>query len=566
MLTYVRLRLQHAFRSACLLCLSSALSVSVWAQTPPVPTTGESTFRVFVRAVPSGFATSTLVYEDNRWILRATTQITAPLELETQLFEMTYDSDWKPQQLRISGTRNREIFNVDSDFGGDIVTNEVQIGPEASKSEERIDATSIVLPNFFFSAYEALAVRLTMLQPGDQIPIYVAPRGYITARLDSVNTLQLDTAGGSLLAKVHHITFDNPNDPISAEVWVDEGSRLMRVTLPSASIDVARQDIISVSTRLTNTPHPGDENVRVGAAGFSLAATLTKPVEVQSPTDGRWPTILLVPDSASSDRDVTVSGIPIFRQLSNALVENGFMVMRFDKRGVGQSGGRPESAALNDYAEDVRELVRYLERRLDVDRNRIIVVGYSDGGWISLLAARRESKIKALALIATAGISGNELVLEQQATLLANNGDSDIERQEKIELQQRINRAVLNEGTWEGISETVRAQADTPWFRSLLAFDPEAVIERVRQPLLVMQGELDQQTLPYHADRLQNIASRRTRTNATAVEISTLPEVDHRLTTSINGNSNEYASLSNQRITSTVTTELIDWINRTLPK
>jgi len=545
--------------------VSGTLFFSASAQTPSVPTPGESIFRVFVSASPAGFITSTLAQEDDRWILRATNQITAPLELQTQLFEMTYDSEWRPQNLLINGTRNRELFNVESTFGDDLVTNEVQIGTQATTSEERIDAASIVLPNFFFAAYEALAIRLTMLQSGDQVPIYVAPRGYITARLNSVNTLQLDTANGNLHATVYHITFDNPNDPISAEVWVDDRSRLMRVTLPSASIDVARQDILSVSTRVTSTPHPGDETVRVGAAGFSLAGTLTKPVDTPTPANGRWPTILLVPDSASSDRDLTFAGIPIFRQLSDALVENGFMVMRFDKRGVGQSGGRPESATLEDYADDVRELVRYLERRPDVDRERIILVGYSDGGWVSLVAARRENKIKAVALIATAGISGNELVLEQQVTLLSSTGRSDIERQENIDLQQRVNSAVLNDGSWEGISEAVRTQANTPWFRSMLAFEPESTITRVRQPLLILQGELDQQTLPYHAERLQNIANRRTRAGAT-VAVSTLPGIDHHLTTPTNGNNSEYLSLSSQSISPTVSTELAHWINRTLPE
>ena len=305
MLTCVRQYLQQGLCLTCLLCVSGTLFFSASAQTRSVPAPGESVFRVFVRAAPSGLITSTLVQEDN--------QCTAPLDLQTQLFEMTYDSEWRPRHLRISGTRNRELLNIESTFGGDIVTNDVQIGSEATTTEERIDAASIVLPNFFFAAYEALAIRLTMLQPGDQVPIYVAPRGYITARLNSVNTLQLDTADGNLLAKVYHITFDNPNDPISAEVWVDERSRLMRVTLPSASIDVARQDILAVSTRVASPPHPGDETIRVGAAGFSLAGTLTKPVNVPSPTNGRWPTILLVPDSVSSDRDVTFSGIPIFR-------------------------------------------------------------------------------------------------------------------------------------------------------------------------------------------------------------------------------------------------------------
>ena len=156
-------------------------------------------------------------------------------------------------------------------------------------------------------------------------------------------------------------------------------------------------------------------------------------------------------------------------------------------------------------------------------------------------------------------------ILEQQATLLTSTGNSDIEQQENIDLQQRVNRAVLNEGSWEGISEAVRAQANTPWFRSMLAFEPESTIERVRQPLLILQGELDQQTLPYHAERLQSIATKRTRAGAT-VEVSTLPGIDHHLTTSANGNNSEYLPLSSRGISSTVPTELVRWIQRTLPE
>ena len=62
---------------------------------------------------------------------------------------------------------------------------------------------------------------------------------------------------------------------------------------------------------------------------------------------------MLVAGSGPVDRDETVAGIPIFGQLASALADAGYLVVRYDKRGVGQSGGRPESATLSDYAEDV---------------------------------------------------------------------------------------------------------------------------------------------------------------------------------------------------------------------
>ena len=46
-------------------------------------------------------------------------------------------------------------------------------------------------------------------------------------------------------------------------------------------------------------------------------------------------------------------------------------MLRYDKRGVGQSGGRVEAATMADYAEDARAAVRMLSARKDIDRRRI---------------------------------------------------------------------------------------------------------------------------------------------------------------------------------------------------
>ena len=84
-------------------------------------------------------------------------------------------------------------------------------------------------------------------------------------------------------------------------------------------------------------------------------------------------------------------GIPTLAQLAGAIADAGFLAVRYDKRGFGQSGGRSESATIQDFAEDVRAVVRWLEKRKDVDPKRIAVVGHSEGAWVALLAARARS-------------------------------------------------------------------------------------------------------------------------------------------------------------------------------
>lgn len=563
-----------------IVCLAAipAFPVTAPGQTPP-PVAGEATFNIFFNSVPVGFERAQLARTEDGWIIRASGQVTGPIPNDTRRFEAVYDEEWQPRYLALEATRSGVPFSLETRFADGVAANEWRLDSAPEANEMQVDPASVVLPNFVFSAYEALAARLEGLQPGAELPVYVAPAGQVTARIGAVDTQRIETADRTIIATTYGITFENPSAPLVADVWIDEDGRLLRIGIPSSSLEVARQDLAAASTRLTGEPHPGDSSVRVPSAGFSLAATITTPVAgpPDSPTsrdgessfdlaptpDGRRPAVVLVPGSDSVDRDQTVHGIPIFRQLAGALADRGAIVARYDKRGIGQSGGRIESATLDDYATDVRAMVRHLERRDDVDRDRMVVVGHGEGGWAGLLAARRERKIKALVMVATPGTTGQELVLEQQRTALEQIGATQAEWREKVELQTRINRAVLRAGEWEGIPDALRRQADTPWFRSLLEFDPGRVMRRVRQPILVMHGELDHEVPPHHADQLENLASQRNRRGAT-VEVAKLDGLNHLLVPATTGSVTEYASLADIEVSPRVAETVVAWIARTL--
>jgi alpha/beta superfamily hydrolase len=134
------------------------------------------------------------------------------------------------------------------------------------------------------------------------------------------------------------------------------------------------------------------------------------------------------------------------------MADAGFLTVRYDKRGFGQSGGRAESATIQDYSEDVRAVVRWLQQRKDVDSKRIAVVGHGEGAWVALLAAARERRITAVTSIAAPSTTGAELVLEQQQQSLELLKLTPEERQQKIELQKQIQAAVLTGKGWEAVS------------------------------------------------------------------------------------------------------------------
>jgi fermentation-respiration switch protein FrsA (DUF1100 family) len=68
---------------------------------------------------------------------------------------------------------------------------------------------------------------------------------------------------------------------------------------------------------------------------------------------------------------------------------------------------------------------------------------------------------------------------------------------------------VINGKGWEGVPAAMRRQADTPWFKSVLTFDPAQAMTRIKQPILILHGEADPSIPAAEADRLASLASAR---------------------------------------------------------
>jgi pimeloyl-ACP methyl ester carboxylesterase len=356
---------------------------------------------------------------------------------------------------------------------------------------------------------------------------------------------------------------------LEMDVWT-EGSRLLRVDIPTQMLTVLRDDIASVSARLVTMARPNDEEVTIPANGFSLAATISRPVAATTPAPApgrkpapvRLPAVVLVSGSGPTDRDEFVAGIPIFAQLANALADAGYLVVRYDERGAGQSGGRQESATIEEFAIDTRAVVAYLMKRRDVDPKKISLVGYGEGGWIALVVGAREQRVAAIALIATPATPGTELVLEQQRLMFEGSSTSPAAQQAAAEQQKKILEAVVSGKGWENFNSDMRKRVDTPLYRSFLMFDPAQMIVKTRQPMLVMHPMLDREVPAHHGEQLAQLA--RSRPRARAAEFAQLAGVNHLLARAATGEISEYGTLTQRSISPAATLELTSWLAKAL--
>jgi len=531
------------------------------------PAEGTASFRVFLKGSAIGGEDATVRRTPTGITITSHGRLAAPLDLVTRQCVLRYDTNWRPIEMTVDAVARGAGLSIKTTFADGKATSEIkQAGAPTSKTD-KVSPDTLVLPHLFFSAHEALAMRLAGIPDGASFPAYIAPQAEITIKQNARSTQKIETAGRVIDVRAYALTFQNPGSPLDAIVWTDETGRLLKFEVPAQSLIFVREDLASVATRTLVVNRDGDQSVRIPGNGFNLAGTLSQPSgPPQAESKGRYPAVVLVGGSGPADRDETASGIALFALMASPLADAGYYVLRYDKRGVGQSGGRSEAATLQDFAEDVRAIVEFLRKRKDVDQKRIVLFGHGEGALVSLLAASRDEDLAGVILAAGPSGTGGELVLEQQQYLLGKMNLPEAERATRIDLQKRIQAAVLGQGTWDDIPEPLKRQANTLWFQSFLGFTPASVMSKVKQPLLILQGEIDRQVPMHHADRLAELARKRKKVPAEAVQVVKLDGVNHLLVRGKTGDLEEYASLARKGLDPRVAVATIDWLARVLPQ
>jgi pimeloyl-ACP methyl ester carboxylesterase len=537
-----------------LLAAPAAAQQAQQAQQPAEGTTG---YTIFARGEPIGRED----VEVQRTTAGATTIISRtrlgpPVNLLTRRAEVRYRADGSPESVYIDAQLNGQDVKLETTFANGVATTKGNEGGTVISEAHQVSPQTIVLPNLLFGVYEAVGRRLVNMQAGGELRAYIVPQVEIPIRVGNITTQRIQTGTTTFDVRRYELVFVHPQRELAVTLAVDERGGLVSVNLPAQGLDVVRDDVSSPTSRTLLYSHAADEPVTIPASGFNLGATLTRP---KAAAGARSPAVILLGGSAVADRDGLGLGIPTIGQLAGALADAGSLAVRYDKRGYGQSGGRSESATLSDYAEDARSVFTWLRNRRDVDPNRIAILGHSDGAWVAFLAASRERRFAGVVSVAAPSITGSELVLEQQRYMLDQTKAPD--RDAKIELQQRINTAVITGKGWEGLPDDVRRQADTPWFQSLLTFDPARVIRNVRQPLLFVHGDLDRQVPVEHVNRLSELARKEARSRS--IEVVTVRGVNHLLVPATTGHTSEYASLPDRNLSKDVSSAVATWLDKT---
>jgi dienelactone hydrolase len=273
------------------------------------------------------------------------------------------------------------------------------------------------------------------------------------------------------------------------------------------------------------TPHPpfsyNQDSVEYDNADKTvhLAGTLTYPK-----TGGPFITTLLITGSGLRDRDETVFGHKPFAVIADYLTKNGFAVLRVDDRETGKSKGDVRNATSADFAEDALTSIQYLLHRKEIDKNKIGIIGHSEGGFIAPIVFTNWPKLAFIISLAGTGVPGSAILLRQQTDpvrgLLDSASFNAYYVLTKITLQDISNNAEKSDSTilndiknsyidWkesqpDSVLITLHANIATPemyaqqitpelkpWWKYFISTNPNKFWEKVKCPVLVLNGEKD---------------------------------------------------------------------------
>jgi len=251
---------------------------------------------------------------------------------------------------------------------------------------------------------------------------------------------------------------------------------------------------------------------------FKLGGTLTLPEG-----EGPFPAAIMISGSGSQNRDEEIFGHKPFKVIADHLTRKGIAVLRYDDRGVGESGGNPIGATSADFAKDARAAHIFLKYRMEIDDKEIGIIGHSEGGLIALILASDYDDIAFIVSLAGPGTKGSVILQDQTEHIsmlsglpeetIKQSAEVNTEIYSLIEEYQDPEKGISEINTFtrdfyvkEGEEEEVVDQiidnikqtinpSSYPWLRYFIMSDPAVYFTEIKCPVLALNGEKDCQVM-----------------------------------------------------------------------
>ena len=477
------------------------------------------TYGVKLNGAEVGRETVTFRDELNRVIIHSRAEFTKPVAMtlttDLALARGSLSFEKYAFEAALGGTQQK--MSVTPTPGG--IGYHIEAGGRTQEGKVPVATGFLVLDNSVAAHYNVL-IRRYLTARETQWTMLV-PQVLKSFPIKVTGGAEEEVVLGGITRQALHLKAIGPM-ALAIDIWADrERQVLLKLAIPAQKYEVslllgpAAPDTqhTSATPAVPATPAKAgagdaDATLPAGIAArdvvfrngdVQLAGTLTFPkpqVPRGSGAEGtpaqtrRLPTAILVHGSGPQDRNENspVLATNIFRDIAHYLSARGVAVLRYDKRGIGQSTGNAEQTSMSDLVSDIKAAVAFVRSQPEVDPRRVVLIGHSEGGILAPMVAAADPEIAGVILLAGAARPLDKIITDQVVYLNRLAGATDQEVQEALNEQEKFYALVRSRADW---GEVGGQRVYLKWFREHFQHDPSATIAQVKAPVLILQGEKD---------------------------------------------------------------------------
>jgi dienelactone hydrolase len=231
-----------------------------------------------------------------------------------------------------------------------------------------------------------------------------------------------------------------------------------------------------------------ETKIAVKTGTMSLPGALCVPNNIKNP-----PVVILLAGSGPNDKDETIGPNKALKDLAVGLASNGIATYRYDKRTMVYGKDMKDVDINAEVIEDAVSAVATIKKNPDFKDSKVFIAGHSLGAMCAPLIASKSKQINGIVLLAGNARPLEDVVLEQYNYIF---GLDSIDQEERKEIDKLIAQSIIvktPKALKTAKAEDLPLNIEPKYWESLLKYNQVQVAKKLKQPILILQGERDYQ-------------------------------------------------------------------------
>jgi dienelactone hydrolase len=231
-----------------------------------------------------------------------------------------------------------------------------------------------------------------------------------------------------------------------------------------------------------------ETKIAVKTGTMSLPGALCVPNNIKNP-----PVVILLAGSGPNDKDETIGPNKALKDLAVGLASNGVATYRYDKRTLLYGKDLKDITINTEVIEDAINAVATIKKNPDYKDSKIFIVGHSLGAMCAPLIASKCKAVNGIVLLAGNARPLEDVVLEQYNYIFGLDSIDAFEKKEILDYSNKMKTVKDSKARKLAKAEDLPLNLESKYWQSLVNYNQVQVAKKVKQPILVLQGERDYQ-------------------------------------------------------------------------